>query len=100
MEEPMAQTQARDTKLDIRLSRDAKARLNAAAEVRHQSVSQFVLESALGRADETLAERQRFALDAGQWTAFMAALDAPPRPLPRLERLFEEASPFEVPELG
>jgi len=96
----MAQIQARDTKLDIRLSREAKARLSAAAEARSQSVSQFVLESALGRADETLAERQRFTLGAEQWIAFMAALDAPPRPLPRLERLFQEASPFETPEPG
>ncbi len=94
----MAQTQARDTKLDIRLSRDAKARLNAAAQVRHQSVSQFVLESALGRADETLAERQRFTLDAEKWTAFMTALDAPLRPSPRLEKLFRETSLFEMPE--
>jgi uncharacterized protein (DUF1778 family) len=96
----MAQTQARDTKLDIRLTREAKARLNAAAEARHQSVSQFVLESALGRADEALAERQRFTLDAEQWITFLAALDAPPRPLPRLEQLFREASPFETSEPG
>lgn len=96
----MAQTQARDTKLDIRLTREAKARLNAAAELRHQSLSQFVLESALGRADETLAERKRFTLNAEQWIAFLTALDAPPRPLPRLERLFQEASPFETTEPG
>ena len=96
----MTRTPARDTKLDIRLTREAKARLNAAADVRQQSVSQFVLESALGRADEALAERQRFTLDAEQWTAFMTALDAPPRPLPRLERLFQEASPFEASEPG
>lgn len=96
----MALTQTRDTKLGIRLTREAKARLNAAAEVRHQSVSQFVLESALGRADEALAERQRFTLNAEQWITFLAALDAPPRPLPRLERLFQDASPFEAPELG
>ena len=91
----MPSRQTRTTKLDIRLSPDAKARLNAAADMRHQSVSQFVLESALGRADETLAERQHFALDAAQWAAFMQALDAPPRALPRLERLFHEPSPFD-----
>jgi uncharacterized protein (DUF1778 family) len=94
----MAQIQPRETKLDIRLSRDAKARLSAAAEAHHQSVSQFVLESALGRAEETLAERQRFTLDASQWTAFMAALDAPPQHFARLARLFKEASPFDAPE--
>ncbi len=91
----MPSRQARTTKLDIRLSPDDKARLSAAADARHQSVSQFVVESALGRADETLADRQRFTLDAEQWTAFMAALDAPPREMPRLERLFREPSMFE-----
>jgi uncharacterized protein (DUF1778 family) len=90
----------RTTKLDLRLSPEAKARLNAAATARQQSVSQFVLESALGRADETLAERQRFALDADRWTEFMAALEAPPRALPRLERLFREPMPFDRPEPG
>ena len=93
-------SQNRTTKLDLRLSPDAKARLNAAAEARQQSVSQFVLESALGRADETLADRQRFSLDSERWAAFMAALDAPPRALPRLERLFREAGPFDLPQPG
>jgi uncharacterized protein (DUF1778 family) len=85
----------RTTKMDVRLSPDAKARLSSAARALHQSVSQFVLESALRRADETLAERQRFVLDAEMWADFVAALDAPPAPMERLERLFREASPFE-----
>jgi len=59
-------------------------------------VSEFVLESALVRADETLADRTRFGLDAEQWEAFLTALDAPPRDLPRLKRLFEEASVFDT----
>ncbi len=88
------------TKLDLRLSPDAKARLSAAAEAKHQSVSQFVLESALGRADEALAGRHRFSLDADRWAAFMAALDAPPRDLPRLERLFHERTPFDPADGG
>jgi uncharacterized protein (DUF1778 family) len=60
-----------------------------------RSVSEFVLESALIRAEETLTDRTRFGLDAGQWRAFLAALDAPPRELPRLSRLFQEPSVFE-----
>jgi len=47
------------------------------------------------RAEETLADRRFFALDAERWEAFLVALDAPPRPLPRLERLFAEPSLFE-----
>jgi uncharacterized protein (DUF1778 family) len=85
----------RTAKLDLRLSLEAKRTLNAAALAARRSVSQFVLESALARAEETLAERQHFALDAEQWAAFMTALDAPPRDLPRLRRLLQEPTPFE-----
>ena len=59
-----------------------------------------MLESALARAEETLADRRQFGLDAEQWAAFMAALDAPPRELPRLQRLFRERSVFETREPG
>lgn len=86
---------ARTTKLDLRLSPEAKHALAEAARVSHRSISQFVLESALARAEETLSARQRFELDAARWTAFMAAMDAPPRDLPRLRRLFAEPSPFD-----
>jgi uncharacterized protein (DUF1778 family) len=56
----------------------------------------FVLESALARADETLADRRTFVLNAAQWKVFLAALDAPPRPLPRLERLLKEPGFFDA----
>ncbi len=86
----------RTEKLDLRLTREAKLALQAAAAVARRSVSEFVLESALSRADEALADRRTFALNTTQWKAFMAALDAPPRPLPRLERLLKEPGFFDV----
>jgi len=86
----------RSEKLDLRLTPEAKRVLHAAAQATRRSVSDFVLESALARAEEALPDRRHFRLDAGQWEAFMAALDAPPRPLPRLRRLLTEPSPFET----
>jgi len=86
----------RSEKLDLRLTRDAKRALQAAAAVSRRSVSEFVLESALARADEALAERRTFGLNATEWKAFLAALDAPPRPLPRLERLLKEPGFFDA----
>lgn len=91
----MSQTQTRSEKLDLRLTPLAKQRLLAAAERAQRSVSDFVLTSALERADETLADRRSFTLDADQWAKFQAALDAPPRKLPRLEKLLREPSVFE-----
>lgn len=90
-------TRPRCEKLDLRLTPAAKRTLYAAASAARRSVSDFVLESALSRAEETLADRRIFGLDAERWEAFMTALDAPPRLLPRLERLFATPSIFEDP---
>jgi uncharacterized protein (DUF1778 family) len=95
-EEPMPARTTRSEKLDLRLTRDAKRALQAAAAVVHRSVSEFVLESALSRADEALADRRTFGLNPAQWKAFMEALDAPVRPLPRLERLLKEPGFFDA----
>lgn len=85
----------RTEKLDLRLSREAKRTLRAAAAAAQRSLSDFVLESALARADETLAERQHFGLDVAQWKKFQEALDAPVRDLPRVRRLLSEPSVFD-----
>ncbi len=92
----MATGTTRSEKLDLRLTRTAKRALQAAAVASHRSVSQFVLESALARAEETLADRRTFGLNAEQWKAFQTALDAPPRPLPHLERLLKEPGFFDA----
>jgi uncharacterized protein (DUF1778 family) len=91
----MALRTTRSEKLDLRLTREAKLVLKAAAAASRRSVSEFVLESALARANEALADRRSFGLNATQWKAFMAALDAPPRSLPRLERLLKEPGFFD-----
>lgn len=91
----MAAASIRSEKLDLRLSAEAKRTLSAAAKATHRSVSEFVLESALARAQEALPDRQHFGLNAEHWQAFVEALDAPSRPTPRLKRLLETPSVFE-----
>lgn len=91
----MTSVTTRTEKLDLRLTPAAKQMLQTAAAATARSVSEFVLESALARAEETLPDRQRFGLDAERWAVFQAALDAPPRPLPRLAELLREPSVFD-----
>lgn len=85
---------ARTEKLDLRLTPEAKRTLAAAAQVERRTLSDFVLESALGRAEEALADRRAFQLDPGKWEAFIAALDARPRDLPALRKLLSEPGIF------
>ena len=89
-------TERRSEKLDVRVSRSAKAKLQAAAAASHRSMSDFVMESALARAEETLVERRTFGLSAEAWTAFQAALNAPVRPLPGLRALLQEPGFFDI----
>ncbi len=87
-------TERRTEKLDVRVSRSAKSKLQAAASAAHRSMSDFVMESALSKAEETLAERRIFALNTVNWTAFQTALDAPAQSLPRLKALLDEPGFF------
>ena len=91
----MTSSPLRSEKLDLRLTPGAKQTLQRAAAAAQRSVSEFVLESALASAAETLADRQSFQLDEERWEAFVAALDAPPQVHPRLARLLREPSVLE-----
>lgn len=91
----MQSKETRNEKLDLRLTPSAKRVLQTAALAAHRSVSEFVLENALARAEETLPDRRRFGLTAGQWKAFRKALDAPTHPAPRLAKLLKEPSVFD-----
>lgn len=91
----MPSRSTRTEKLDLRLTLAAKHVISRAAQAMNRYVSEFVLESALARAEETLPDRSRFGLDADEWAAFVEALDAPTRPLPQMARLLGEPSVFE-----
>ena len=92
----MTASSLRTEKLDLRLTPQAKRRLAAAAASVQRSVSDFVLTSALERAEETLVDRRAVALNAADWAKFLTALDAPPRPMLRMKRLLNEAGVFDV----
>lgn len=79
----------------MRLSPEAKRLLREAAELRHKSMSEFVLDSALAEAEATLLDRRIIQLNDADWTAFLAALDGPPRHDERLEQLLTSPSVFD-----
>ena len=91
----MSPAQLRSEKLDLRLTPGAKQTLQRAAAASQRSVSDFVLDSALASAAETLADRRQFQVDQEQWDAFVAALDAPPQAHARLVELLQKPSVFE-----
>lgn len=86
----------RREKLDLRLSSADKRILEAAASLSNRSVNEFVRESAVSRAHEMLADRRTFLLSQSKWADFQAALDAPTRHNPRIQRLLTEPGFFDA----
>ncbi len=76
-------------RVDLRISAAAKQMIQAAAQAQDKTVSEFLLDSGLASAAETLADRRLFLLDDTRWAEFETALNARPRARPRLARLMK-----------
>ena len=87
-------TKRRD-RLEVRLTPEAKSILKRAAAVERKTVSAYILDKGLSAAAETLADRREFSLSAKQYDDFVAALDAPSKSRPRLEKLLRTPSVLE-----
>ena len=85
-------TSSKTQRVELRISPTAKEMIQAAAQAQDKTVSEFLLDSGLTSAAETLADRRLFILDDAQWLEFQAALDVPPRPRRRLARLMKTSS--------
>jgi uncharacterized protein (DUF1778 family) len=81
-------------RLNIRVTDAEKTLVQQAAELRHVSASQFILQSAIQSAEQVLADQTRFMLPPDKWDEFTALLDKPARQIPALRRASSKQSPF------
>jgi uncharacterized protein (DUF1778 family) len=70
----------KDDVIQIRTSAETKAILNRAATLRGQKLSEFMLDSARRRAEETLLDQRTFFLPPDAHAKFLAMLDSPEKP--------------------
>ena len=89
---PRPARSARSSRLHFRVHDEEKALLEEAAALSGRSLTDFVLSSARSAANDILADRTRFVLSAEEWDAFAAALERPPRELPKIAALLSEPS--------
>jgi uncharacterized protein (DUF1778 family) len=69
--------QTKDERLNLRLKHHAKLMLERAASFEGQTISKFVLNSALSHAEKTIQEHGVMALNASDSMAFFNALAKP-----------------------
>jgi uncharacterized protein (DUF1778 family) len=85
----------RDVTLNIRAKRSVVDLIDHAADALGKNRSGFMLEAATRAAEDVLLDRTLFILDDERYERFVAALDAPPTPNPRLMRLLGTRAPWE-----
>ena len=79
---------ARDQRLNFRASAKQQQLIRQAAEAAENStVTDFILDSVLERAERVLADRAWFVASEEQWAEFQTLLDGPLEPMPRLRQL-------------
>ncbi len=81
-------TQTKSKRLDLRVRPEDDARIRAAANERKQTISDYLVESAIARIEIDATEHTHFVLDERQWNAFVADLEKPAEFNPRLAELF------------
>lgn len=88
--------ESRSERVDLRMTPSAKQILQRAASAANKTVTDFLLDSGLHAAYDTLADRRVFMLSQERWDEFMAALDAPPADNPRLRALLTRKAAWEA----
>lgn len=88
-------TEARSERVDLRMTPAAKRTLQQAAAVTNKTLTEFLLDTGLNAALDTLVDRKVFQLDEKRWKAFTTALSKPPKNNPRLRKLLARKPAWE-----
>lgn len=86
--------EGRTERLNFRLTAQQSSVIRQAAQIEGKSVSDFVLDAATSAARNAISDQQLFTLDDDQFDRLLAILDAPPKPDPKLRKLFEDTAKF------
>jgi uncharacterized protein (DUF1778 family) len=84
----------RDT-LNIRIKPEVRGLIDRAAELAGKNRTDFVLDAARRAAEDAILDRTIFTVGTKAYAAFLARLDAPPKPNKRLRRSMRTAAPWE-----
>lgn len=74
--------------INLRIEAGTRQLIDDAAALLGKTRTEFMVESARQQAIDVLLDQRLFALEPERYDAFMAALDNPPAPGPKLKALF------------
>jgi uncharacterized protein (DUF1778 family) len=91
----MSASAPRRQTLNIRIKPDERGLIDRAAQARGQNRTDFILEAARRAAEEALLDRTLISVSEDAYRKFLARLDAPPKPNPRLRKSLGTPAPWD-----
>lgn len=82
--------------INLRIEAQTRRMIDDAASALGKTRTEFMIDSARTRAMDVLLDQRLFALDEAQYDAFVAALDDPPAPGPKLRALLRRTPAWEA----
>ncbi|WP_336195540.1 DUF1778 domain-containing protein [Hafnia paralvei] len=82
-------------RIDLRLTDDDKSKIEEAAAMTNQTITQFMVASAAERAEEVIEQHRRLVLNDESWNLVMNAISNPPAPNSRLKRAAKRLASME-----
>ena len=79
----------KDSRVDFRVSDVQKSLLERAAEIKHLSLSSYILSSSIKQAELDIAENEMLILSNGDRDLVMSAFENPPEPNEALRGMFK-----------
>ena len=79
----------KDSRVDFRVSDVQKSLLKRAAEIKHLSLSSYILSSSIKQAELDIAENEMLILSNRDRDLVMSALENPPEPNEALKGMFK-----------
>ncbi|MCI7798737.1 MAG: DUF1778 domain-containing protein [Spirochaetia bacterium] len=79
----------KDSRVDFRVSDVQKSLLERAAEIKHLSLSSYILSSSIKQAEQDIAENEMLILSNRDRDLVMSALENPPEPNEALRGMFK-----------
>jgi len=85
-------TALKSERIELRTNTEVKSVIERAAQIRHTTISAYLLDSALKKAKEDIRDTETLILGEADRELFFSALEKPPEPNAALRKLLSDSS--------
>ena len=88
-------TESKSMQINMRIQPAQRKLISRAAELRHKSVSEFMIDAATEAAEDALLKQRIFLVDDDRYKQILRLMDSPVSDNPALQKMLDTPAPWE-----